>query len=208
MIHTGIGPFRHRLRHLPRLRQVEPQPRRDAGQPRFVNHLDGDYTNGRCATSTGTFIPFSFKNTTFDVEASDVRTWRNRHVFSYGGNVRYNSFDCCSRRWAIRAPKPASTARTSGSSPSTSAPSSGRASTSSRLDLRSRVRPCRSRSCTSRRQSQTVRTSFNRAYRAPSHVNNYLDVTLANAARSRRPQSGAGRPAVHLPERRRSAMRT
>ena len=29
--------------------------------------------------------------------------------------------------------------------------------------------------------SQTVRASFNRAYRAPSHVNNYLDVTLANA---------------------------
>ena len=35
-------------------------------------------------------IPFIFKNTTFDVEAGHVTTWRNRHVFSLGGNFRYN----------------------------------------------------------------------------------------------------------------------
>ena len=66
-------PVRHRSRHLPRLRQGELQPGRACKLNAFVNHLDGDATNRLSRDATGQpFIPFAFKNTTFDVEASDV----------------------------------------------------------------------------------------------------------------------------------------
>jgi len=145
----------------------------------FVNHLDGDATNRLSRDAAGAFIPFAFKNTTFDVEASDVRTWRDRHVISFGGNVRYNAFDLSlaprgdSRTEAgvygqdeifisehFRAVIGARVDKFSSISGGVFSP---------RLTFMYKPSP-----------SQTVRASFNRAYRAPSHVNNYLDVTLAN----------------------------
>ncbi len=178
MIHTGIGPFdidRGTFLAYGKVNYSKGGMRLNA----FVNHLDGEATNRLSRDAAGTFIPFSFKNTTFDVEASDVRTWRNRHVVSFGGNVRYNSFDLSlaprgdSRTEAgvygqdeiflsehFRAVVGARVDKFSSISGGVFSP---------RLTFMYKPSP-----------SQTVRTSFNRAYRAPSHVNNYLDVTLAN----------------------------
>ncbi|MEO5822193.1 MAG: TonB-dependent receptor [Vicinamibacteraceae bacterium] len=178
MIHTGIGPFdidRGTFLAYGKVNYSKGGTKVNA----FVNHLDGDATNRLSRDATGTFIPFAFTNTTFDVEASDVRTWRNRHVISYGGNVRYNSFELSlaprgdSRTEAgvygqdeiflndhFRAVVGARVDKFSSISGLVFSP---------RLTFMYKPSP-----------SQTVRTSFNRAYRAPSHVNNYLDVTLAN----------------------------
>jgi outer membrane receptor protein involved in Fe transport len=178
MIHTGIGPFdidRGTFLAYGKVNYSKGGMHVNA----FVNHLDGDATNRLSRDATGTFIPFSFKNTTFDVEASDVRTFHNRHVVSFGGNVRYNSFDLSlaprgdSRTEAgvygqdeiflsehFRAVVGARVDKFSSISGAVFSP---------RLTFMYKPSP-----------SQTVRTSFNRAYRAPSHVNNYLDVTLAN----------------------------
>lgn len=178
MIHTGIGPFdidRGTFLAYGKVNYSKGSMKVNA----FVNHLDGDATNRLSRDATGTFIPFSFKNTTFDVEASDVRTFRNRHVVSVGGNVRFNSFDLSlaprgdSRTEAgvygqdeiflseqFRAVIGARVDKFSSISGGVFSP---------RLTFMYKPAP-----------SQTVRVSFNRAYRAPSHVNNYLDVTLAN----------------------------
>jgi iron complex outermembrane receptor protein len=179
MIHTGIGPFdidRGTYLAYGKVNYIQGGTRINA----FVNHLDGDATNRLSRDLTGAFIPFSFINTTFDVEASDVRTWKGRHVFSYGGNVRYNKFDLSlaplgdSRteagaygqdeiflsvhfRWVVGA----------------------------RVDKFSSIDGAlfspRTTFMYKPAAAHTFRVSYNRAYRAPSHVNNYLDVTLANA---------------------------
>ena len=73
MIHTGIGPFdidRGTFLAYGKVNYSHGGTRVNA----FVNHLDGDATNRLSRDITGAFIPFSFKNTTFDVEASDIRT--------------------------------------------------------------------------------------------------------------------------------------
>ena len=179
MIHTGIGPFdidRGTFLAYGKVNYSHGGTRVNA----FVNHLDGDATNRLSRDITGTFIPFSFKNTTFDVEASDIRTWRNTHVFSYGGNVRYNTFDL--------SLAPLGDSRTEAGvygQDEWFISEHFRAVIGARVDKFSSIdggvfspritfmyKPA---------ASQTVRASFNRAYRAPSHVNNYLDVTLANA---------------------------
>jgi iron complex outermembrane receptor protein len=178
MIHTGIGPFdidRGTFLAYGKVNYSKGGMRLNA----FVNHLDGDATNRLSRDAAGAFIPFAFKNTTFDVEASDVRTFKDRHVVSFGGNVRYNTFDLSlaprgdSRTEAgvygqdeiflsehFRAVVGARVDKFSSISGAVFSP---------RLTFMYKPTP-----------SQTVRTSFNRAYRAPSHVNNYLDVTLAN----------------------------
>jgi outer membrane receptor protein involved in Fe transport len=178
MIHTGIGPFdidRGTFLAYGKVNYSKGGMRVNA----FVNHLDGDATNRLSRDAAGAFIPFAFRNTTFDVEASDVRTFKDRRVVSFGGNVRYNTFDLSlaprgdSRTEAgiygqdeiflsdrFRAVVGARVDKFSSISGAVFSP---------RLTFMYKPTP-----------SQTVRTSFNRAYRAPSHVNNYLDVTLAN----------------------------
>jgi outer membrane receptor protein involved in Fe transport len=178
MIHTGIGPFdidRGTILAYGKVNYSHGGTRVNA----FVNYLDGDATNRLSRDISGTFIPFSFKNTTFDVEASDIRTWRNTHVFSYGGNVRYNSFDL--------SLAPLGDSRTEAGvygQDEWFLSEHFRAVIGARVDKFSSI----SGGVFSPRitfmwkpsAAQTVRASFNRAYRAPSHVNNYLDTTLAN----------------------------
>jgi outer membrane receptor protein involved in Fe transport len=178
MIHTGIGPFdidRGTFLAYGKVNYSKGGMHVNA----FVNHLDGDATNRLSRDATGTFIPFSFKNTTFDVEASDVRTFHNRHVVSFGGNVRYNSFDL--------SLAPRGDSRTEAGvygQDEIFLSEHFRAVVGARVDKFSSIDGAvfspRLTFMYKPSPSQTVRTSFNRAYRAPSHVNNYLDVTLAN----------------------------
>ncbi len=68
MIHTGIGPFdidRGTFLAYGKVNYSKGALKVNA----FVNHLDGDATNRLSRDATGTFIPFAFRNTTFDVEA-------------------------------------------------------------------------------------------------------------------------------------------
>jgi outer membrane receptor protein involved in Fe transport len=178
MIHTGIGPFdidRGTFLAYGKVNYSKGGMRVNA----FVNHLDGDATNRLSRDAAGAFIPFAFKNTTFDVEASDVRTWQGRHVVSFGGNVRYNSFDL--------SLAPRGDSRTEAGvygQDEIFISEHFRAVIGARVDKFSSIRggvfSPRLTFMYKPTPSQTVRTSFNRAYRAPSHVNNYLDVTLAN----------------------------
>jgi len=178
IIHSGIGPFDiesgSRLTYLSGRYQ---KGGRHVGF--FTNILNGDAVNFLSRDITGALLPLSFDTTTFDIEASDLRTFGTRHVLSYGGNYRHNSFDISIApngdnrneggayvqdeifladrfRWVV----------------------GGRLDKFSSID--NAVFSPRTTLMYKPSLNQTVRLSFNRAFRAPSFINNNLDVTLLN----------------------------
>ena len=145
----------------------------------FTNILNGDAVNFLSRDVTGALLPMSFDTATFDIEASDLHTFGTRHVLSYGGNYRHNSFDISIApngdnrnegggyvqdeiflgdrfRWVV----------------------GGRLDKFSSID--NAVFSPRTTLMYKPSLNQTVRLSFNRAFRAPSYINNNLDVTLLN----------------------------
>ncbi len=178
IIHTGIGPFdidRGTYLAYGKVNFSRGAMKLNA----FVNHLDGDATNLLAVGVDGNPIPFLFKNTTVDGEASDVRAWRGRHVFSYGGNVRHNTFDLS------LAPRGDSRTEAGGYVQDEIFLSDRfRWVIGARVDKFSSIDGAvfspRTTFLYKPRPAHTVRASYNRAYRAPSHVNNFLDVTLIN----------------------------
>ena len=178
IIHTGIGPFD--IDRGTYLAYGKMNYSRGALKVNtFVNRLDGDATNLLTVGVDGQPLLFLFKNTTFDVEASDVKTWRGRHVFSYGGNIRYNAFDLS------LAPRGDSRTEAGGYAQDEIFLSDHfRWVVGARLDKFSSIdHPVFSPRTTFMYKpapAHTFRVSYNKAYRAPSHVNNFLDVTIIN----------------------------
>jgi outer membrane receptor protein involved in Fe transport len=176
LIHTGIGPFdissESRLTYL--------TARYDRGGRRiafFTNLLDGNATNLLARGSTGERLPLVFDTKTFDVEATDVRPIGTRHVLSFGGNYRHNTFDISLApggddrneggaylqdeiflgehfRWVV----------------------GGRVDKFSSID--DAVFSPRTTFMIKPAADQTFRLSFNRAFRAPSFINNHIATTV------------------------------
>ena len=145
----------------------------------FTNILSGD-ANGLLAVGTdGQPVPFAFDTQTYDFELGDVKTLGTRQVITYGGNLRRNNFDLSlaplgnSRtevggyvqdeifindhfRWniGVRVDKFANI---------------DDAVASPRTALIFKPAP-----------DHAIRASYNRAFRAPSLINNYLDTTIIN----------------------------
>lgn len=178
MIHTGIGPFD--INRGTYLAYGKVNYSRGATRLNtFVNRLDGDATNLLAFGVDGRPIPFRFKNTTFDVEAGHVQAWRQRHVFSLGGNFRYNAFDL--------SLAPRGDSRTEGGvylQDEIFLSSHWRWVVGARVDafsvLDAPVFSPRTTLMFKPAPAHTVRLSYNRAYRAPSLVNNFLDTALVN----------------------------
>jgi outer membrane receptor for ferrienterochelin and colicins len=180
MIHSGIGPFDidsgSRLTYFSGRYQ---KGGRHIGF--FTNILNGDAVNVLSREASGAFLPLSFDTTTFDIDASDLRTFGTRHIVSFGGNFRHNGFDISIApngddrneggayvqdeiflsdrfRWLV----------------------GGRLDKFSSID--NAVFSPRTTFMYKPSANQTVRLSFNRAFRAPSFINNNLDVVLLNQA--------------------------
>jgi outer membrane receptor protein involved in Fe transport len=178
IIHTGIGPFD--IDRGTYLAYGKTNYSRGALKLNaFVNHLDGDATNLLTVGADGQPLLFLFKNTTLDVEASDVTPWRGTHVFSYGGNVRYNAFTL--------SLAPRGDSRTEAGAyvqDEIFLSDHFRWVVGARLDKFSSIDDVvfspRTTLMYKPHPAHTVRVSYNRAYRAPSHVNNFLDVTIVN----------------------------
>jgi iron complex outermembrane receptor protein len=142
----------------------------------FTNMLDGEATNLLQRGSTGQPLPLFFNTKTFDVEANDVRTIGSRHVLSFGGNYRHNRFDISLTpdgnrnegggylqdevflnnyfRWVV----------------------GGRLDKFSSID--DAVFSPRTTLLIKPQADQTFRVSLNRAFRAPSFINNNLQTTI------------------------------
>ena len=145
----------------------------------FTNILNGD-ANGLLAIGTnGRPIPFAFNTQTYDFELGNINTIGTRNVLSYGGNVRFNTFDLSI------APRGDNRQEV------------GvyvqdeiflneflRFSLGARIDkfgsIDDPVFSPRAAVIVKPNANNAVRVSFNKAFRAPSLINNYLETTIIN----------------------------
>ena len=176
LIHTGIGPFDvdnssslgyATVRYTKGGRRVA----------FFTNLLNGDASNLLTRSVSGQPVELAFDTKTFDIEAGDVYAIGTRHALSYGGNFRHNAFDISIApdaenrnegggyvqdeiflgnqfRWLI----------------------GGRLDKFSSID--GAVFSPRTTFMYKPAAAQTFRVSLNRAFRAPSLINNHLNVNI------------------------------
>jgi iron complex outermembrane receptor protein len=178
MVHSGIGPFD--VSSDSRMGYFSTRYQNGARRVAFfTNLLDGSASNLLARGPTGQPLPLVFDTRTFDVEAADARTFGGRHVLSYGGNFRHNAFDISLApdgddrnegggyvqdeiffgnrfRWVI----------------------GGRVDKFSAID--NAVFSPRTTFMIKPAPAQTFRVSFNRAFRAPSFINNHMNTTVLN----------------------------
>jgi iron complex outermembrane receptor protein len=178
IIHTGIGPFQ--IEQGTNTTYVKGTYTRNALRAQFfTNILDGKAPALLSVGVDGKPIQFDFNTKTYDFDLSNISTIGTRHVLSYGGNIRHNGFDLSiaplgssrneqgvyiqdewflSRmfRWQLGV----------------------------RMDhfdvLKDVVFSPRTTFLIKPQENQTFRASYNKAYRAPSLTNNFLDVTILN----------------------------
>jgi outer membrane receptor for ferrienterochelin and colicin len=178
IIHTGIGPFQ--IEQGTNTTYVKGTYTRNALRAQFfTNILDGKAPALLSIGVDGKPIQFDFNTKTYDFDLSNISTIGTRHVLSYGGNIRHNGFDLSiaplgsSRneqgvyiqdemflsqrfRWQLGV----------------------------RMDhfdvLDDVVFSPRTTLLFKPQENHTLRASYNKAYRAPSLTNNFLDVTILN----------------------------
>jgi outer membrane receptor protein involved in Fe transport len=183
IIHTGLGPLD--IQRGSTLKYGRVAYTRGRFKLRgFVNALDGNVRAALLDTPEGAPFESSFENQAYDVEASDLRLAGSRHVVSYGGNYRYNNFDI--------SMAPRGTHRSEGGGyvqDEIVFSERYRWIIGLRLDafdvLKKVVLSPRTTLLVKPRPEHTIRLSFNRAFRAPSFVNSYLDTAFVF-------QTGAG----------------
>ena len=177
IMHTGIGPFDINTGSIMSYGKVN-FTRQGFKAGFFANMLDGDARNLLTRTPTLQPITFSFATKTFDFEASNVQTFGQRHAVNYGGNLRFNKFDL--------SLAPGGDDRTEFgifAQDDMFLTNHLRLSLGARLDrfdyLDDFVFSPRVALMVKPQDDHTFRVSFNRAYRSPSVINNFLDVTIA-----------------------------
>jgi len=178
IIHSGIGPFDISSDSMMGYVSTRYQngTRRIAF---FANLLDGDASNLLAFGPTGRPLPLVFDTQTFDIEAADARTIGTRHVLSFGGNYRHNAFDI--------SLAPAGDDRNEGGAyiqDEIFLANRFRWVIGGRIDKFSSIDDAvfspRTTFMIKPDPAQTFRVSFNRAFRAPSFINNHIDTTVLN----------------------------
>lgn len=179
IMHTGIGPFD--IKEGTKFGYLKANYSKGSFRLQgFMNYLDGEAPNLLAVDTAGNQVNFVFNTKTFDVEANDTRAVAGRHVFTYGGNVRYNKFNL--------SIAPTETSRTEGGiyiqdeiflNDHVRFVAGARVDKFSSID--SAVFSPRVALLLKPSLTQTFRFSFNRAFRAPSMINNNLNTTITNA---------------------------
>ena len=176
IIHTGIGPFQ--LERGTRMGYAKVNYLRDNWKVNFfANLLDGEAPALLAIGADGQPINFLFNTQTYDLEVGNTQALGTKHLLTYGGNIRNTAFDLSiapgddSRnelgfyvqdeifisdhfRWLV----------------------GGRVDKFTVLD--NAVFSPRTTFMIKPGRDHTFRVSYNKAFRAPSLVNNFLDVTI------------------------------
>ena len=179
IVHSGLGPFDvQRGTRMSTASLSYDRGGRHIGV--FTNILDGEGSNLlTVAAATLKPLPLIFKTKTFDVNATDVSLIGTRHLLTYGGNYRHNTFDI--------SLTPTGGSRNEGGAflqDEIFLSNHFRWVIGGRVDKFSSVeKPVFSPRTTfmiKPTPSQTVRVSYNRAFRAPSFINNNLGTAILN----------------------------
>jgi outer membrane receptor protein involved in Fe transport len=175
-IYTGIGPFDIQpgsVLGFGRMSYTRGSLKFNA----FTNILNGQAPNLLLADPlTGQPIQLNFKTQTYDVEFGDQHVIHGRHSVSYGGNYRRNNFDI------TIAPAAQNRNEVGGYVQDDVAIDRFRFSIGGRVDkfgnIANPVFSPRLAAIFQPKPDHSLRVSFNRAFRSPSVVNNYLDTSL------------------------------
>ncbi len=179
IIHTGIGPFD--INSGSQMSYIKFDWQKQAQRATFfINYLDGDAQNLLSVGADGRPIQFFFESTTYDLDYGNTKVFGTKNIVTYGAKARRNNFDLSIAprgdkrdeygvfvqdeillnekwRWLIGA----------------------------RYDdidpIGSVVSP-RTTIMYSPTSSSTFRASYNRAFRSPSMINNFLNVTVVSGA--------------------------
>jgi outer membrane receptor protein involved in Fe transport len=178
IIHTGIGPFdmnRGTVLGYGSARWTKGAQKINF----FTNILNGDANALLSFGLDGRPILFNFNTKTFDLEYGNVRAFGTRNVVSFGGNFRYNQFDL--------SLAPRGDNRTEGGGyiqDEIFINDHLRWVVGARLDKFSVLDDAnfspRTALIIKPAADHSVRLSFNRAFRAPSLINNFLEVNIVN----------------------------
>jgi len=177
IIHTGIGPF-----DMTGVGLGYGTARYTKGAFKanfFTNILNGDATALLAVGPDGNPIPFKFDTQTYDVELGHAKALGTRQVFSYGGNLRRNNFDLSI------APLGNSRTEVGGYvQDEIFLNNQFRVNLGARVDkfanIDNAVFSPRVAFIFKPQPDHAIRLSFNRAFRAPSLINNYLQTAIVN----------------------------
>ncbi len=177
IFHTGIGPFDGTgvgvgygtMRYTRNALKVS----------FFTNLLNGDASGLLAIGLDGKPILFKFNTQTYDFELGNITTIGTRNVVSYGGNVRFNSFDLSI------APRGDNRTEIGGYiQDEIFFNNYVRLSLGARLDKFDNIEdPVFSPRVTlilKPKADQALRVSYNKAFRSPSLINNFLETTIVN----------------------------
>jgi outer membrane receptor protein involved in Fe transport len=142
----------------------------------FMNALNGEAPNLLSVDNTGKPVQLDFDTKTFDLEIGNS-TVKGKNVFTYGGNIRQNTFDLTLA--------PSESSRTEGGvylQDELFINDHARVVAGARVDKFSSIDKAvfspRVALVLKPAADKTFRLSYNRAFRAPSMINNGLDVTI------------------------------
>lgn len=177
IIHTGIGPF-----DMTGVSLSYGTVRYSRGAFKanfFTNILDGDANALLAVGPDGQPIPFQFDTQTYDVELGHAKALGTRQVLTYGGNLRRNNFDLSI------APLGNSRTEVGGYiQDEIFLNNLFRFNVGARVDkfanLDNAVFSPRLALIVKPQADHAIRLSFNRAFRAPSLINNYLQTNIVN----------------------------
>jgi outer membrane receptor protein involved in Fe transport len=177
MFHTGIGPFD--ADHVGIAYGTMRYSRGGLKFNFFTNILNGDSTGLLAIGTDGKPINFVFDTQTYDFEVGNVNLIGTKNVLSYGGNVRFNSFDL--------SVAPLGDSRTEMGGyiqDEIFLHDKVRLNVGARIDkfdnIEDPVFSPRVALILKPMPDQAVRVSYNKAFRSPSLVNNFLDTTIVN----------------------------
>jgi outer membrane receptor protein involved in Fe transport len=197
IIHTGIGPF-----DMTGVGLGYGTVRYSRGAFKanfFTNILDGDANALLAVGPDGNPIPFKFDTQTYDIELGHAKPVGTRQVFTYGGNLRRNNFDLSI------APLGNSRTEVGGYlQDEIFVNAQFRVNLGARVDKFANIDDAvfspRVAVIFKPQADQAIRLSFNRAFRAPSLINNYLQTAIVNELDlSRLNPIFQGRPPYYFP---------
>jgi outer membrane receptor for ferrienterochelin and colicins len=175
IVHTGIGPFDLQSGSYLGFGRVG-YTQGGFKASAFVNALDGDAPNLLARDATGQRINLIFETKTFDLEGGYTHIVAGKHILSYGGNARRNQFDISI------APRSEDRTELGAYFQDEIFFDKFRFALGGRVDkfgnLEDPVFSPRLSAMFKPAPAHSFKASFNRAFRSPSTINNFLDVTI------------------------------
>jgi outer membrane receptor protein involved in Fe transport len=177
LVHTGIGPFD--VNSDSSLAYAKASWRKQAlTVSAFINKLDGDASNLLTVGPDGQPLLLGFQSDTYNLDITNTGVIGNSHILTYGANARHNNYDLTIApsgsdrdevgvflqdeilfgdkvRWVVGARW-------------------------DDIDPIGNVVSPRTTLMFSPKPNSTFRISYNRAFRAPSLIENYLDIVIVN----------------------------